>query len=473
MAESNDVAGEGVWGQLQGALKNRLNTQAYATWVRQITCLTDEPKRLLLGLPDMFSLDWVNNHYRHVFEEELIKIAPDASLDLKLHEPTSPPAQAEATLPTMPAAPASDGWTAGPRSPSAAQPKATAPAQPPPIQINTAPMNDRYTFDAFVTGPSNQLAWAAARAVAENPGTAYNPLFVWGGVGLGKTHLVQSIAHLLQTRSADAKIHYQTTEQFVNDVIHGIRFERMESIRSVYRACDLLIIDDIQFISGKEACQAEFFHTFNALYDAKKQVVITSDKLPREIKDLEERVRSRFQWGLIVDLKPPDLETRIAILKKKAITDALNFDDQILSYIAQNVRSNVRELEGCLIRVGAYATLSKREPTLELAQEVLRDLFPSQGRLTCDGIVKHVCGYFEVKVIDIKSTKRGRAIAYPRQIAMYLCRKHTASSYPEIGNALGGKDHTTALNAFNKIKKRMAEPEVQRHVEEIERMFLK
>jgi chromosomal replication initiator protein len=274
-------------------------------------------------------------------------------------------------------------------------------------------------------------------------------------------------------KNSTARVQYHTTEQFVNDVIQGIRFERMDELRRVYRACDVLLIDDIQFIAGKEACQAEFFHTFNALYDARKQVVVTSDKLPHEIKDLEDRVKTRFQWGLIVDLQPPELETRVAIVRKKAESDGIQLSDEVAMFIAQSVRSNVRELEGCLIRVSAYANLAGQPISIALARDVLKDVIPGKGQaLTCDAIVKAVAAHFDVKVADLKSTKRGRAIALPRQIAMYLCRKHTGASYPEIGQALGGKDHTTALNAFNRIKERLDAPEIRRHVEDCERVLL-
>ncbi len=467
-----------LWNQLREALRGRLNAQAYATWVTQMSCLGDDGVTLTLGLPDTFALDWVNNGYRDVLQEELHRISPGALLKLELDArgrsdqgdsqpdpPASGPAPAAVVAPT----PSSRPQPAPAPPPRFAQrtPNA-APYQGSP----SIPMNERYTFETFVTGPSNQLAAAAAQTVAENPGMAYNPLFVFGRVGLGKTHLIQAIGHHVVKRNPNARVQYQTTEQFVNDVIHGIRFEHMDEIRSIYRACDLLIIDDIQFIAGKEACQAEFFHTFNSLYDARKQVVITSDKLPHEIKDLEERVRTRFQWGLIVDLQPPELETRIAIVKKKADNDGVHLSDEVAMFIAQAVRSNVRELEGCLIRVSAYASLAKQPITVELAKQVLKEIIPGKDRLTCESIVKTVAAHFDLKVADLKSTRRGRAIALPRQISMYLCRTHTGASYPEIGNALGGKDHTTALNAFQRITERMEEPEVKRHVEEIERALL-
>lgn len=461
----------GSWTQLKTALRHRLSEQAYATWVRQMSCLQDDAESLIIGLPDMFSLDWVNNHYRHVLEEELRKLNETVTLALQLDEPPDGlpvPEPAEESLPPSPSS-----YSAGPRAAPSSAPR-PAPSTPPPAvtSVPTTPMNERYTFSTFVTGPSNQLAAAAAQTVAENPGTAYNPLFVFGRVGLGKTHLAQAIGHFILEKEPGSKIVYQTTEQFVNDVIGGIRFERMDEIRSVYRSVDVLIIDDIQFISGKEACQAEFFHTFNTLYDARKQVVVTSDKLPHEIKDLEERVRTRFQWGLIVDLQPPELETRVAIVKKKAETDGIDLDNDVAMFIAQSVRSNVRELEGCLIRVSAYASLTNQPITIELARSVLKDVLPGKSKLTCDVIVKQVATHFDLKVSDLKSTKRGRAIAFPRQIAMYLCRKHTGSSYPEIGNALGGKDHTTALNAFNRIKERLEDPDVRQRVDEIERALL-
>lgn len=456
----------GSWALLKTALVERLNAQQYATWVTRITCLQDDDDRLVLGLPDSFAVNWVSDHYRHVIEELLATIAP--GLELAIVEApqdgltTPPPPPESLTAPAPPPAPPAPKVTPAPK---AAEPASTY--RPP-----TLPMNDRYTFETFVTGPSNQLAAAAAQSVADNPGHAYNPLFVFGRVGLGKTHLIQAIGHRIAKRLDNANVVYQTTEQFVNEVVQGIRFERMEEFRTRYRACDCLIIDDIQFIAGKEACQAEFFHTFNALHDSRKQVVVTSDKLPHEIKDLEERVRSRFQWGLIVDLQPPELETRVAIVKKKAENDGIPVDDDVAMFIAQSVRSNVRELEGCLIRVSAYAQLTKQPIHIDLAKEVLKDILPGKSQLTCDTIVKSVSAHFDVKVSDLKSQKRGRAIALPRQISMYLCRKHTGSSYPEIGNALGGKDHTTALNAFNRISQRMSEPEIRRHVETIERALL-
>lgn len=438
-----------TWERLKTALRARLNPQNYATWIAPMRATADEGHTLTLATNSVFQLDWINDHYRDVVEEELSKIAAETRLELVVSE-----AEVEEEQVSQPPAPR----------------PITAPAKEPDTgQL----MNRRYTFSSFVTGPSNQLASAAALQVSDKPGHAYNPLFIFGRVGLGKTHLLQAIGHSILKKNANARVQYLTTEQFINDVIQGIRFDRMDEIRKTYRACDVLLIDDIQFIAGKETCQTEFFHTFNALYDARKQVVVTSDKLPHEIKDLEERVKTRFQWGLIVDLQPPELETRVAIVKKKAETDAIPISDDVAMFIAQSVRSNVRELEGSLIRISAYASLQGQEISVALAKNILKDVLAGKGQaLTCEAIVKLVSNHFDVKVGDLKSTKRGRAIALPRQIAMYLCRRHTSASYPEIGQALGGKDHTTALNAFNRIKERLDTPDVRRHVDEIERLLL-
>jgi chromosomal replication initiator protein len=452
------------WQQLREALRNRLSPQAFATWVAQMHPVPSDGDNITVGLPDLFSLDWVSNHYFDVFQEELDQIAPGCRLQLKLSENDNDAGQKPQPDPGPPPGPA------GPNVPSSRptkQPRA-------PSGIVRGQVSFRHRFQDFVTGPSNQLASAAAQTVAENPGGAYNPLFIFGRVGLGKTHLVQSIGHHIQQRRPGVRIQYQTTEQFVNDVIQGIRYERMEEIRERYRACDVLLIDDIQFIAGKEACQAEFFHTFNALHDARKQVAITSDKLPHEIRDLEERVRTRFQWGLIVDLQPPELETRVAIVKKKAESERLDVNDDVAMFIAQSVRSNVRELEGCLIRVSAYASLTNRPITLALAEEVLKDILVDKRQtLTCERIVKTVAQHFQIRVTELKSTKRGRAIAMPRQIAMYLCRKLTDASYPEIGQALGGKDHSTAINAFHRITERIeSSKDIRAHVEDIENLLV-
>lgn len=515
-----------IWSKLEAALRERVSTQVYAAFVRQMRPLPSPEGTLLIGLPDRFGVDWVQDHYFDLIATILREIDPALTLQLTLDEEAlsraeggSPAELTRASLENFPGAPAPSTTPStapstgafGNRSPAhpvkAGLPRsaatyppstgsdASAPLGPPssPTSSTTSSpassprasisgpdayepelqLNEKYTFDSFVVGDSNKLAAAAAKSVAENPGAAYNPLFVFGRVGLGKTHLIQAIANTIRERKPSFQVRYQTTEKFVNDVVQGIRFERMNELRATYRACDVLLIDDIQFIAGKEACQAEFFHTFNALYQAGKQVVVTSDKLPHEIPDLEERVRSRFIWGLIVDLQPPELETRVAIVKKKAEVDGIRLDDEVAMFIAQSVRSNVRELEGCLIRASAYAQLSGQHLTVELAKSVLRDVLPGKGQLTLDTILKAVCKHFDIKTTDLKGSKRARAIAQPRQIAMYLCRKHAGASYPEIGKAFGGKDHTTALNAYNRIRDRLEEEqELRRQVEIIESTLL-
>ncbi|MFO0723769.1 MAG: chromosomal replication initiator protein DnaA [Myxococcota bacterium] len=467
---------------LKEALRRRLSPQAYATWVAQMSLVSDDGEKLRLGLPDSFSLNWVNDHYRDVLEEEL---GPVYGLELVLHrsEPAAdavtarpgpaleiPPLADEPTTPSGATGPAIATPIAPPNNghPRAEDHPAEDAAPPGPHRLNA-----RYTFSSFVVGPANELAWSACQSLVDTKTPTFNPLVIVGGVGLGKTHLLHGIGHALLKRRPHIKLLLKTSEEFITEVIQGIRTQRMDEFRRTYRACDVLLIDDIQFISGKEACQEEFFHTFNALYDAQKQIVVSSDRLPHEISDIQERVRSRFQWGLIADLKLPELETRTAILKKKAEAEAMPLPDDVALFIAQSVRTNIRELEGCLVRVHAYASLTKQPLTLALAKEVLKSLVQDRGRaLTCEVIVKTVAQVFDVKVADLKSTKRARNIALPRQVAMYLCRKHTTASYPEIGQALGGKDHTTALNAFQRISERLADPEVKGRVDEIERQLL-
>ena len=314
-------------------------------------------------------------------------------------------------------------------------------------------LSPRYSFDAFIVGASNQFAHAACRAVAEAPSRSYNPLFLYGGVGLGKTHLMHAIGHYVLTHSPGLKLTYISAERFMNEVINAIRYDRILEFRERYRGVDVLLVDDIQFIVGKERTQTEFFHTFNALHDAQKQIVISSDQPPHQITELEERLRSRFEWGLIADIQSPDLETKIAILKRKAEAEGVPLPDDVALFIAGRIKSNIRELEGSLIRLLAYASLTGREISMALAQETLRDVLRHDQRaVTIDAIQKFVADYYKLKINDLKSRNNSKSIAKPRQVAMYLCKSLTSASLPEIGKSFGGKHHSTVIHSIRKVE---------------------
>jgi len=317
-------------------------------------------------------------------------------------------------------------------------------------------LNPKYTFTSFVVGASNQFAHAASMAVAEAPARAYNPLFIYGGVGLGKTHLMNAIGNHVAERF-DLRIAYVTTEQFTNEVINSIRYDKMIELRKRYRNIDMLLIDDIQFLAGKERTQEEFFHTFNSLYEARKQIVLSSDRFPKEMPDIEERLRSRFECGLIADLQPPDVETRIAILRKKSEDEGIGLPEDVIQFLAVNMKSNIRELEGSLVRLGAYSSLTGQAITLDMAKNVLRDIIGEKKKIIAmDDIEEAVAERFHVKIADMKSRRRSKTLVHPRQIAMYLCRELTDASFPEIGRHFGGKDHTTIIHACKQIAKAKA-----------------
>ncbi len=335
-------------------------------------------------------------------------------------------------------------------------------------------LNPKYTFDTFVIGNSNRFAHAASLAVSESPAQAYNPLFIYGGVGLGKTHLMHAIGHAILSRNKKSKVLYVTSEKFTNELINSIQTNKNVEFRNRYRSVDVLLIDDIQFIAGKESTQEEFFHTFNTLHEANKQIIISSDRPPKEIPTLEERLRSRFEWGLITDIQPPDLETRIAILKKKADLENLEVDDEVLAFVAKRIESNIRELEGALTRIIAYSSLIGSNLDVATADEALKDIITNSRprKITPELIQKVVAEHFQMKIEDMKSKKRNRPIAYPRQIAMYLCRDLTDMSLPKIGDVFGGRDHTTVIHACDKISTSMeSDLQVKRVINELIKMI--
>jgi chromosomal replication initiator protein len=352
--------------------------------------------------------------------------------------------------------------------------------QPPPAAKPARPDSRRsmllpkYTFDNFVVGASNQFAHAASKAVANQPGDHYNPLFIYGGVGLGKTHLVNAIGHQVLDRNENARVVFLSSESFMNELIAALRRDRMDEFKARFRRIDVLIVDDVQFLAGRERTQEEFFHTFNSLYDGHHQIVLTSDKFPKEIPDLEERLRNRFEWGLIADIQPPDVETRIAILEKKAEFEGIELPQDVANFLATNIDSNVRELEGSLTRLGAFASLNKCPITVDFARDVLQSVLRDRTdrAITIESIQKAVCDFFRIRPNDLRSKRRTRTIALPRQVAMYLCRRYTNASFPVIGDRFGGRDHSTVIHAAQVIERRLREdPGFRATVERIERVL--
>ncbi len=416
-----------LWQQTCQSLKASLGETVFDTWLQPLQPKKSKEKELILEAPDSFFKDWVEKHYRQLIAEELRKHAKsDISIVISTGQPGRGPASQQPQ--------------------SAAKPKSH---ELPSTQF----LNPRYTFDNFVIGPSNRHAHAYSLAVAEAPAKTYNPLFIYGGVGLGKTHLMQAVCQHVKSRTPNAKICYMSSERFTNELIDSIQHRSTALFRQKYRNADVLVIDDIHFIAGKESTQEEFFHTFNALYDAHKQIIISSDRPPKEISNLQERLVSRFGWGLTTDIQPPDLETRVAILKKKIEREPIAVPDDVIFFIAQLVKTNIRELEGALIRVIAYSLLEEKPVTSDLAKEVLKDLLKeSKKSVSVDFIQRCVGEEFGVSLSELKTKRRNKNIVLPRQVAMYLSRELTELSLPEIGLHFGGKDHTTVLHSYNKIK---------------------
>jgi chromosomal replication initiator protein len=426
-----------IWDQVLARIETKVNQHIYATWFRPTTFVADTGNLLHVRVPNALFSNWLNKHYSVVLEEALAEVDRRGCAVSFITE--------DVDLAGMP------GSDPNPSPGDAGGKDIVAPLEDGPI--STPGLAPRYSFDAFIVGPSNQFAHAACRAVAESPSRSYNPLFIYGGVGLGKTHLMHAIGHYVLTHLTSLKLTYISSERFMNEMINAVRYDRILDFRERYRSVDVLLVDDIQFIAGKEGTQNEFFHTFNALYDSQKQIVISSDCPPHEIPSLEERLRSRFEWGLIADIQPPDLETKVAILKKKAETEGIPLPDNVAIYIAGKIKSNIRELEGSLIRLIAYASLTGREISLPLAQEVLRNVLQHDDRaVTIEIIQKFVSDYYQLKLAELKSRNNSKSIAMPRQIAMYLCKSLTSASLPEIGRSFGGKHHSTVIHSIRKIE---------------------
>ena len=424
MERAPELSADDLWSEVSARLRETLNDSTYSMGFAAARAGHLDETSFVLFVPNDFTRDWIEGHVRGLLEGAVRDtLGGEREVQLAVRE----------------------------------QRAAEQPVAPPP---RAEGLNPKYTFDSFVIGSSNRFAHAAALAVAEAPAQAYNPLFIYGGTGLGKTHLLQAVAGYVAEHSHELSARYVTSETFMNDFINSLRDKRIEGFKQRYRHYDVLLIDDIQFFEHKERIQEEFFHTFNSLYEAGRQIVISSDRPPRAIATLESRLRSRFEWGLITDIQPPDLETRIAILRKKVKTDAIHVpDSQVLTFIASRISTNIRELEGALTRVVAFSSLTGRPMTVELAQEVLKDVFP-QGEIpeiSVEQIQQTVVERFSMSLGELTGDRRSQSIVYPRQVAMYLCRELTDSSLPKIGKKFGGRDHTTVIHATSKIAKLIQE----------------
>lgn len=456
-----------VWNSLLQAVEKRLNHQSFETWFRSIQFdgYDEDDHTLHLRAPNQVVKDWVSSNYSDVISDSLAELnLASYRVDWTVDEASTAPADAtdpadtednfslkaadvgngrinNSTLFSLLEAAESDGLA----------PSATNFVDIEPLELS---LNPKCSFQTFVVGSCNQFAHAAALAVAEAPGKTYNPLYIYGGVGLGKTHLMHAIGHSIKERNRYLRLSYISAEKFMNELINAIRYDKAQTFREKYRSIDVLLMDDIQFMAGKERTQEEFFHTFNALYDAQKQIVITSDCPPREIPTLEERLHSRFEWGLIADMEPPDLETKVAILKRKADLDGVILPDDVAFFIASKVKSNIRELEGSLVRLIAISSLRGVPISKMLAQDAIRNIAEDDrpGGITIEDIQRAVAGHYRLRVDDLKSKNNSRQVAVPRQVAMYLCKRLTKHSFPEIGREFGGKHHTTVIHSVEKIE---------------------
>jgi chromosomal replication initiator protein len=422
-----------IWEQVLARIETKVGRHPFYSWFRPTSFVSEDRSSITVRVPNPLFKDWLTKHYSAVITDALTEVnRPNFTLNFVSEAHTD---AAAIQLSADEAAALESGTDA------------VAP------QPGSAGLNPRYTFDTFIVGSSNQFAHAACRAVAEAPSRSYNPLFIYGGVGLGKTHLMHAVGQYVLWHDRNLKLTYISSERFMNEMINAVRYDRVLDFRERYRSVDVLLVDDIQFLAGKEGTQTEFFHTFNALYDSQKQIVLSSDCPPHEIPALEERLRSRFEWGLIADIQSPDLETKVAILKKKAETEAVPLPDNVAMYIAAKIKSNIRELEGSLIRLIAYASLTGQEISLPLAQEVLKNILDHDEKaVTIDAIQKFVAEYYNLKLADLKSRNNAKSVAMPRQVAMYMCKTLTHASLPEIGRCFGGKHHSTVIHSIRKVE---------------------
>lgn len=448
---------ENIWESVLSAVEKRVNHESFTTWFKPTSFLELDGSTLKVKVPDLVFEDWILNNYSDVLEESLDEvgiagcaIAFEASAN---SEAQIQPSQTR-TITNSDSISVQSASTRIPAAPSR-QYFSTATVNAPryaDADHSEVHLNQKYTFETFVVGSCNQFAHAAAQAVADTPSKTYNPLFIYGGVGLGKTHLMCAIGHRIKEQYRHLRLCYISAERFMNELINAIRYDQTMAFRERYRSIDILLIDDIQFIAGKERTQEEFFHTFNALHDGQKQIVISADCAPKDIPTLEERLHSRFEWGLIADITPPDLETKVAILRKKAESEKIDLPDDVTMYIAKRIKSNIRELEGSLVRLTALSSLRGDTINLALAQEAIKNIIEEEERsVTIEMIQKIVAEHYKLKVSELKSKSNAREIAVPRQVAMYLCKTLTRSSLPEIGREFGDKHHTTVLHSVKKI----------------------
>lgn len=440
-----------LWHAALANIEKKISKPSFDTWLKATKAHALQGNLLVITAPNEFARDWLEERYSQLISGILYEITGE-ELSVKFIIPQNQKEE-DLEIPT---------------------PRKKVKKEDEHNDFPSNILNPKYTFDTFVIGSGNRFAHAASLAVAEAPAKAYNPLFIYGGVGLGKTHLMHAIGHYVLDHNPSAKVVYLSSEKFTNEFINSIRDNKAENFRNKYRNVDVLLIDDIQFLAGKESTQEEFFHTFNALHEESKQIVISSDRPPREIPTLEDRLRSRFEWGLITDITPPDLETRIAILRKKAKAEGLDIPNEVMLYIANQIDSNIRELEGALIRVVAYSSLINKDINADLAAEALKDIIPSSKPkvITIHEIQKVVGEHFSIKLEDFKAKKRTKSIAFPRQIAMYLSRELTDYSLPKIGEEFGGRDHTTVIHAHEKISKMLqTDSQLQKQVKELNELL--